>query len=147
MENVIRIGCGAALIKDDKILLLQRRRDPEAGHWGMPGGKVEWMEPIEHAVRREILEEIGVTLEDISLVGVVDQIDQSDQEHWIAPVYTPSAFTGTPRLLEPEKHSDIGWFDLRDLPHPLTLTTMGILPTLSRVNSQQHHITAKSTHD
>jgi ADP-ribose pyrophosphatase YjhB (NUDIX family) len=130
MGKTTRIGCGAAIIENGKILLLQRRRAPEAGHWGMPGGKVDWMEPIEHAVRREILEEVGLALKEIALVGIVDQIDQSENEHWIAPVYTASAFTGVARLLEPEKHSEMGWFDLRNLPAPLTLATKGILPVL-----------------
>lgn len=31
-----RVGCGAAIVKDDQLLLVQRRRDPEAGCWGLP---------------------------------------------------------------------------------------------------------------
>jgi ADP-ribose pyrophosphatase YjhB (NUDIX family) len=33
------------VIRDGRILLIQRRKQPEAGAWGLPGGKVDWMEP------------------------------------------------------------------------------------------------------
>lgn len=135
MSNVMRnqmtrVGCGAAIVKDGKILLVQRRQPPEAGHWGIPGGKVDWMEPIEQAVRREILEEVQLTLKDIELLGVVDQLDKAEHEHWIAVVYKAITLAGTPRLCEPEKHVNMRWFDLRDLPHPITQVTKEILPVL-----------------
>ena len=40
-----RLGCGAVIQRaDGAILLVQRGRPPEQGHWGLPGGKVDWME-------------------------------------------------------------------------------------------------------
>ncbi|HGE2196674.1 NUDIX domain-containing protein [Pseudomonas aeruginosa] len=129
-RNITRIGCGAAIIEGGKILLLKRRRTPESGHWGIPGGKVDWMEPVEHAVCREVQEETGLTLKDIKLIGIVDQLDKDKCEHWIAVVYIANAFTGAPRILEPEKHKEMGWFDLRDLPQPLTQATKNTLPAL-----------------
>lgn len=56
------VGCGAAIVDGSRILLVKRRRQPEAGHWGLPGGKVDWLERVEHAVIREIREELGVEL-------------------------------------------------------------------------------------
>ena len=36
-----RLGCGAVIQRaDGAILLVQRGRPPEQGHWGLPGGKV-----------------------------------------------------------------------------------------------------------
>ncbi len=45
MSHEPRLGCGAAIIQDGEVLLIQRRCEPEAGHWGLPGGKVDWLEP------------------------------------------------------------------------------------------------------
>lgn len=35
------------------------KKPPKAGHWSLPCGKVDYMETIEHAVIREIREELG----------------------------------------------------------------------------------------
>lgn len=118
-----RLGCGAAIVQDSKILLIQRLREPEAGCWGLPGGKVDFLEPVEHAVRREIEEELGITLHDITLLCVADQIDADKPEHWLAPVYLATGFDGVPSVVEPDKHAAIGWFALDDLPGELTTST------------------------
>lgn len=118
-----RLGCGAAIVQDGRLLLVRRLREPEAGCWGLPGGKVDWLEPVEQAVRREIEEELAIRLAALTLLCVVDQIDPARGEHWLAPVYLVDAFEGAVRNVEPEKHSDIGWFALDSLPEPLTVAT------------------------
>jgi mutator protein MutT len=62
-EPIPRLGCGAAITENSKILLVKRRRSPEANHWGLPGGKVEPGERVEDAVIREIGEELGITIQ------------------------------------------------------------------------------------
>jgi ADP-ribose pyrophosphatase YjhB (NUDIX family) len=54
----------AALILDsrDDLLLIRRARDPAKGKLAMPGGFVDRGESLEDAVRREIAEEIGLSL-------------------------------------------------------------------------------------
>ncbi|MBV8664337.1 MAG: NUDIX domain-containing protein, partial [Hyphomicrobiales bacterium] len=56
------VGCGAAIVRECRLLLVKRRKPPEAGCWNLPGGKVDFLERVEDAVRREILEEIGVEI-------------------------------------------------------------------------------------
>jgi hypothetical protein len=45
-----RVGCGAAILRDSKLLLVKRKRPPERNHWGLPGGTVDWLEPVAAAV-------------------------------------------------------------------------------------------------
>lgn len=115
-----RIGVGAALLRGGKLLLIQRRCAPEAGCWSFPGGRLEWMEPVETAVAREVAEEVGVTLGAISLLCMTEWIAPERGEHWTAPVYLATEFTGEPHLVEPECHAGLGWFALDALPRPLT---------------------------
>ena len=121
--RVTRVGCGAAIFRDGRLLLVQRRQSPEANHWGLPGGKVEFAEPVADAVVREVQEEVGIRVRDLQLLCVVDQIDHIQGEHWVAPTYTTTSFTGEPRIAEPAKHANLGWYPLDALPHPLTWAT------------------------
>ena len=125
-----RVGCGAAIVRDGRLLLVRRRRDPEAGCWGLPGGKVDWLEPVADAAVREAGEELSIRLAAIELLCVVDHIDPEAGEHWVAPVYAAERFEGEPRIAEPHKHSGLDWFPLDRLPAPLTRATAAALPAI-----------------
>ncbi|RPI55226.1 MAG: NUDIX domain-containing protein, partial [Chloroflexi bacterium] len=51
------VGVGAIILDARRILLVRRGKEPSRGLWTFPGGAVELGEPIELAVRREVLEE------------------------------------------------------------------------------------------
>ncbi|MFZ3483835.1 NUDIX hydrolase [Sphingomonas sp. 3-13AW] len=118
-----RVGCGAAIILDDRILLVRRRRPPEIGHWGLPGGKIDLFETAAAATEREVKEETGITITADTLLCVVDHIDRAAGTHWIAPVFLVRSFEGTPENCEPEKHDGVEWFALDALPEQLTIST------------------------
>lgn len=128
-----RCGCGAVIQRDGKILLVKRLSAPEAYHWGLPGGKVDWLEPVEQAVIREVREELGVEIGHLRLLCVVDQIDLKNQEHWIAPVYVTSDMKSEPRIVEPHKHEVLGWFSPDQLPSPLTQATVMAVSALKAI--------------
>jgi ADP-ribose pyrophosphatase YjhB (NUDIX family) len=131
MQSEPRVGCGAAILRDDKLLLVQRRREPEAGHWGLPGGKVDLFETMAAAAEREIFEELGLTIVARDLLCLTDQIDTARGTHWVAPVYLVEDAQGDPIVREPEALAACGWFALDDLPAPLTASTKAALAELS----------------
>ena len=51
---------GVVVIKDDKVLLAQRGKEPARGRWTIPGGVIEVGETLHDAARREIMEECGI---------------------------------------------------------------------------------------
>ena len=64
---LIRPGVAAVIFQDDRVLL-QRRDDNR--QWGLPGGSVEPGESVRTAVIREVLEETGLDVEPLRLIGV-----------------------------------------------------------------------------
>ena len=126
-----RVGCGAAIVADGRILLMRRLREPEAGHWGLAGGKIDLFETVEQAMRREVAEELGIVVDEADLLCFVDQIDRDRGTHWVAPVFVVRSFRGEPRNCEPEKHEGPAWFALDALPAPLTTPTIAAIAALT----------------
>jgi ADP-ribose pyrophosphatase YjhB (NUDIX family) len=117
-----RVGCGAVIQRaDGAVLLVKRGRQPEQGHWGLPGGKVDWMEKLEDTVVREVLEETGLRVAVERLLCVVDHFEPVLQQHWVAPVYLARTLEGDQATrLEPDAILALDWFALDALPVPLT---------------------------
>jgi 8-oxo-dGTP diphosphatase len=65
---------GAVAVLDGDLLLVQRRNEPGAGEWSVPGGRVEPGETLAEAVVRELAEETGLEGVCGSLVGWVERI-------------------------------------------------------------------------
>ncbi len=112
------VGCGAAIVRGGRLLLVERRKIPEAGHWNLPGGKVDFLERVEAAVLREIREEVGVELQLGPLLCVTEMIG-ADGQHWVSPIYRATIAAGEPVNREPDKIAAIGWFPLDAPPSPL----------------------------
>lgn len=55
---------------DDRVLLVTRKHPPFEGWLALPGGFVDLNESVEDACRREVLEEAGVRIGTLQLVGV-----------------------------------------------------------------------------
>lgn len=125
-----RLGCGAAIVEHGRLLLIRRRKPPEASHWGFPGGKVDPGETIEQAVVREIAEELGVGIALVRQVHIVDFLDPETQQRWIAPVFLAVLERGRPVICEPEAIEALNWFALDDWPRPLTAAAVQTRPFL-----------------
>jgi ADP-ribose pyrophosphatase YjhB (NUDIX family) len=124
------VGCGAAIVRGEQILLIKRLRPPEAGCWSLPGGKVDFLERVADAVVREIAEEIGVTISLERMLGVVEMVGLDDQ-HWVSPIYLARIVSGEPRVCEPTKHADVAWFPLAQPPAPLSVAARDALAALA----------------
>lgn len=60
--------------KEQKILLVKRERGDFVGLWAIPGGKVEECEHLDEAVKREMLEEVGLEMKFEKLLGISTEI-------------------------------------------------------------------------
>jgi 8-oxo-dGTP diphosphatase len=67
---------GAIAIDDGRLLMVQRGSDPGRGLWSLPGGRLEHGEYLADALRREVLEESGLTVEVGDLVGIAEVVGE-----------------------------------------------------------------------
>jgi ADP-ribose pyrophosphatase YjhB (NUDIX family) len=64
------VGVGAVLIKEGRVLLVKRGKEPGYGSWSIPGGAVHLGEELAQAIEREVLEETGLVVEASPLIKV-----------------------------------------------------------------------------
>jgi len=73
------VGVGALVFRGERILLVRRGREPACGSWSLPGGLVELGENLQHAIRREVIEETGLEVTVNDLVAVLDRVFRDEQ--------------------------------------------------------------------
>jgi ADP-ribose pyrophosphatase YjhB (NUDIX family) len=127
------VGAGLVIQRDDgKVLLCRRLKSPEAGFWNIGGGKVDHMESSADAARREAEEETGLSIGLVEFLCVAEERIPADNQHWLSMIYLTREFSGEPTLTEPDKLSDLGWFDPHHPPSPLSIFSVQAFRHLKR---------------
>ncbi len=108
--------CVFALIrKDNEILMGLREYIKNKPVWTYPGGRGKLNETIIDTLKREILEEIGISdIEPIKVIGQKDGVKKDDRVYFIE-----CKISSDPKLMEPEKFKEWKWFPLDQLPDNL----------------------------
>lgn len=69
------------------IVLIRRKNEPFKGDYALPGGFVDKGETVEDACRREVLEETGLTVREIKLIGVYSDPDRDPRGHTVSVAF------------------------------------------------------------
>ncbi len=137
-EGIDHIGVGVgAIIFDSEGRVFLAKRGPEArnerNRWEFPGGGVEFGETLKHAIVREIAEEYGFEIEVRELLDVIDHIIPDEGQHWVSTTFICGVKSGVPRIKEPHKCDEIGWFRLDTIPvSQLTIASKKSLESLKK---------------
>lgn len=65
---------GALILDGDRILLVERGKEPLKGWWSLPGGVLECGETLAAGIEREVLEETGLVIEPVTVLEIFERI-------------------------------------------------------------------------
>jgi len=105
----VRMGVRALMIQGGKVWLV---RHTYVRGWFLPGGGPKRGETLEHAARREALEETGAELGEMTLMGVYTNFVQWKTDHSIVFICKDFKITGRPD----GEIAEMRAFSLDDLP-------------------------------
>lgn len=86
---------GVIFTKDKKIVIIQRKNEPL--WYALPGGFIDYGETTEHALIREMKEELGVTVKIRKIAGVMSDPKRDPRCHIISIAYIADVVSWTPK--------------------------------------------------
>jgi len=120
MTQEVKVGVGAIIWRDGKVLLGKRKGSHGAGYYAPPGGRLHYMESFEDCVKREVLEETGIVVTgQLTMAGFSNNLFKEEDHHYVSVLMHAEHNTGEPQLLEPDKCEGWDWYDPMELPQPL----------------------------
>ena len=119
------VQTGASVIVEDSLgrILMHQRQDD--GTWSYPGGRIEIDETVEDGARREVLEECGLQIGEMELLGVFSGKElnhvypNGNEVCGVDIVYVSRDFTGTLASLDGEA-AQMGFYPIDALPRPIS---------------------------
>ena len=110
-------------MRDGRVLLVRRARDPGRGLYSLPGGVVEAGETLAEAIIREVEEETGLSIQPMALAGhreaIIRDEAQRVERHFVILSFACRWVAGEPR--PSEEVDEARWIKPEEL-HGLTTT-------------------------
>lgn len=100
---------------DVKVLLIKRKHDPCKGKWAFPGGFMNINETADDAARRELREETGLSVGEITQVGAFTAVDRDPRERVVSITYYAELPSPMP-VKGADDAQEAQWFSLSALP-------------------------------
>lgn len=128
-NNRPKVGVGVIIIRDKKVLLGKRKGSHGENTWNFPGGHLEYGEDVFTCAHREVLEETGLVLANLSIGPYTNDVFVQEHKHYITLFVVAQSNSGEAQLLEPHKCEKWDWFSWDQLPTPLFLPIQNLMKT------------------
>lgn len=119
-EKPVVLVVAVALVDVDGRVLLAKRPPGKkmAGLWEFPGGKVDPGETPEHALIRELKEELGIDTRQSCLAPLTFASHAYDDMHLLMPLYACRVWQGDPVAKEGQELAWVRPVRMKDYPMP-----------------------------
>jgi len=107
------VAADALIVKEGRIVLVKRGKEPFEGKWVLPGGFVDAGESVEEACVREAKEETGLDVQVKELVGVFSNPER-DPRGTVGIAFLCGVIGG--ELKGGDDAREAEWFSLERLP-------------------------------
>jgi 8-oxo-dGTP diphosphatase len=121
------VGIGVLVKNEGKILMIHRQNSHGHGTWSCPGGHIDFGESFEECASRECLEETGIRIKNIRFKTITNDIFKEDQKHYVTIWMEADFAEGNPCVMSARELTEVGWFDLKNLPKPLFLPMVNLI--------------------
>ena len=111
----------------DRLLLGKRISAHSENSWQFPGGHLEFGETVEACARREVDEEAGICIRNISPCGYTNDVFIDAGKHYVTLFVSSDYDGGELTVMEPHKCEQWRWFHWQKLPEPLFLPIRNFL--------------------
>ena len=119
MNGYPKVGTAVCIRWHGKVLLGKRIGAHAGGFYSFPGGHLEYGEDPVECARREVMEETGLKLGEISFWCYTNDLYPEEERHYVTLVFLAEYSGGDPQTLEPHKCEGWGWYSWDRLPEPL----------------------------
>ena len=121
---------GAILLRGERILLVQRGRQPSKGCWSLPGGVLRAGERLQDGIRREVAEETGLQVTPLGVFEVFERLNTDKrgrlEYHYVLIDYLCRVTGG--KLRPADDASSAKWVRQADLArYPITEGTLDVI--------------------
>ncbi len=99
-----------------RVLLIQRKKDPFAGTWALPGGFVEENEKLADAARRELKEETSLDVADIEQLHTAGDPGRDPRGWTISVAYLARVNANELKPIAADDAEAVAWYPLDKLP-------------------------------
>lgn len=127
---VLSVSVFVIVRSGEKVLLLRRANTGwKDGFYSLPAGGHDGNETLTAAAVRELKEETSLHAEvgDMKLVHLLHCNTGDSGGEWIGAFFEAQKWAGEPTLVENEKHDQLGWHSIYDLPsNTIPYTRQGI---------------------
>jgi 8-oxo-dGTP diphosphatase len=91
-ERILATLCYA--VRDGKVLLMHRTKQPNLDLWIAPGGKLEFDESPEECALRELYEETGLVGRQPRLRGLITEVSPRNDYQWLIFIFVINQVSG-----------------------------------------------------
>lgn len=127
MPESPRVGVGVIITRGEEVLLLRRRNVHGSGYWSTPGGYLDFGESPEACALREVKEETGLDITNVTFRAVTNDLFAAEGKHYMTLWMEGAYASGEAVVNAPYESAEVGWFAWDELPEPPFLPFRNLL--------------------